>query len=91
MDMNAAMNELTAALEAMDPGILAAGIYFWIVVFAVIAMIGMVRYLLKAIGYKGEMVLEAHHQSLDAKDEDREDILKEIYRRADKMREYFLK
>ena len=46
---------------------------------------------LKAIGYKGDMVLEAHHQSLDAKDEDRENILKEIYRRADKMREYFLK
>lgn len=45
---------------------------------------------LKTIGYKGEMVLEAHHQSLDAKDEDREDILKEIYRRADKMRNYFL-
>jgi sugar phosphate isomerase/epimerase len=46
---------------------------------------------LKEIGYKGEMVLEAHHQSLDAKDEDREPILKEIYRRADKMREYFLR
>ena len=46
---------------------------------------------LKAIDYKGEMVLEAHHQSLEAKDEDRDPILREIYVRADKMREYFLK
>ena len=46
---------------------------------------------LKAIDYKGEMVLEAHHQSLDAKDEDRDPILREIFVRADKMREYFLR
>ena len=46
---------------------------------------------LKAIGYKGEMVMEAHHQSLEAKDEDRGPILREIFVRADKMREYFLK
>lgn len=43
------------------------------------------------IGYKGEMVLEAHHQSLDAKDNDRDAILSEIYSRAEKMREYFLR
>ena len=45
---------------------------------------------LHTIGYKGEMVLEAHHQSLDAADEDRDAILREIYERADKMRKYFL-
>ena len=44
---------------------------------------------LKEIGYKGEMVLEAHHQSLEAKDEDRDPILREIFARAEKMREYF--
>jgi sugar phosphate isomerase/epimerase len=46
---------------------------------------------LKEIGYKGEMVMEAHHQSLDAADCDRDPILREIYVRADKMREYFLR
>ena len=45
---------------------------------------------LHAIDYKGEFVLEAHHQSLEAKDEDRDPILKELYRRAVLMREYFL-
>lgn len=45
---------------------------------------------LHAIGYKGEFVLEAHHQSLEAKDEDREAILSEIYERAVKMRAYLL-
>jgi hypothetical protein len=45
------MNGLTAALEAMDPEILAAGIYFWIVVFAAIAIIAVARYLMTAIGY----------------------------------------
>lgn len=46
---------------------------------------------LKEIGYKGEMVLEAHHQSLEAKDEDRDAIFEELYRRGARMREYFLK
>ena len=46
---------------------------------------------LKKIGYTGEMVLEAHHQSLEAKDEDRDPILKELYRRAVLMREYYLR
>ncbi len=45
---------------------------------------------LHEIGYKGEFVLEAHHQSLEAKDEDREAILSEIYSRAEKMRAYLL-
>lgn len=45
---------------------------------------------LHTIGYKGEMVLEAHHQSLEAKDEDREAILSELLSRAKKMREYYL-
>jgi len=45
---------------------------------------------LKAIGYQGDMVMEAHEQSLQAEDKDREAILLEIYRRAEKMREYFL-
>lgn len=45
---------------------------------------------LHTIGYKGEFVLEAHHQSLDAKDEDRDTILTEIYSRAQKMRDYLL-
>ena len=45
---------------------------------------------LHTIGYKGEFVLEAHHQSLEAKDEDRDAILTEIYSRAQKMRDYLL-
>ena len=39
------------------------------------------------IGYQGDLVLEAHHQSLDAKDEERENILRELYRRAEQMRD----
>ena len=39
------------------------------------------------IGYRGELVLEAHHQSLDAKDGEREEILCELYRRAEQMRD----
>ncbi len=45
---------------------------------------------LHAIDYKDEFVLEAHHQSLEAKDEDRDAILAELLSRAEKMREYFL-
>ena len=51
MDMNVAMNELTAALEGMAPEILAGGIVFWASVFAAIVICGVVRYLLTAIGY----------------------------------------
>ena len=49
------MNEMIATLEAMDPEILADGIVFWISAFAAIlaasVMVGVVRYLLTAIGY----------------------------------------
>ena len=40
---------------------------------------------LHEIGYRGELVLEAHHQSLDAPDEQREEILSELYSRAEKL------
>ena len=53
--MNGTMEELIAALEAMDPEILAGGIAFLAVAFmaiiGAILMTGVVRYLLKAIGY----------------------------------------
>ena len=45
---------------------------------------------LRTIGYEGEFVLEAHHQSLEARDEDRDGILKEIYRRSLLMRDYLI-
>jgi len=45
---------------------------------------------LKAIGYQGDLVLEAHEQSLEAADEDRDAILTEILRRAEKMLAYYL-
>ena len=45
---------------------------------------------LHAIDYKGEFVLEAHHQSLEAKDEDRNAILSELLSRAQKMRNYLV-
>ena len=46
--------------------------------------------ILHQINYKGEFVLEAHHQSLEAKDEDREAVLSELLSRAEKMRAYLL-
>ena len=42
------------------------------------------------IGYKGDVVMEAHHQSLHAPDEEREAILAQLYERAEKMRAYLL-
>lgn len=45
---------------------------------------------LHKIDYKGEFVLEAHHQSLEAPDEKREEILCELNSRAMKMRDYLL-
>ena len=58
MDMNVAVNEMMATLEAMDPELLAGGIVFWAVVFAAvfaaIVIFGVIRYLLTAIGY-GQM------------------------------------
>ena len=45
--------------------------------------------ILREIGYKGELVLEAHHQTLDAPDEEREGILRDLLTRAEKMRAYY--
>ena len=49
--MNAAMNEMIATLEAMDPEILAGGLIVVAGIFAAIMALGVVRYLLTAIGY----------------------------------------
>ena len=43
---------------------------------------------LHEIGYKGDLVLEAHHQSIDAPDDERDKILRELLSRAEKMNEY---
>lgn len=43
---------------------------------------------LLAIGYKGEFVLEAHHQTIDAPDEERDGLLTTLLNRAKKMVEY---
>ena len=51
MDINAAMNEMIATIEAMDPEILAGGIVFLAVAFAAILILTVVRYLLTAIGH----------------------------------------
>ncbi len=44
---------------------------------------------LRKIDYQGDLVLEAHHQSLDAPDEQRDAILTDLYSRAVKMRDVF--
>ena len=44
---------------------------------------------LRAIGYGGDFVLEAHHQSIDAPDEKRDIILSELMSRAKQMVSYF--
>ena len=41
--------------------------------------------ILKQIGYPGEFVIEAHHQTLDVEDDKRDAILEELLRRAKKM------
>lgn len=41
---------------------------------------------LKAVGYAGDCVLEAHHQSLDAPDEERDEILLRLLDRAKGLR-----
>ena len=51
MEMNAAMNEMIATLEAMDPEILAGGLIVVAGIFAAIMALGVIRYLLTAIGY----------------------------------------
>ena len=44
---------------------------------------------LREIGYRGELVLEAHHQSYDAPDEEKDGILAELLDRAKKMNDYY--
>lgn len=44
---------------------------------------------LHACGYSGDLVLEAHHQSMDAPDEDRDSILADLLSRAQKMLDYY--
>lgn len=46
---------------------------------------------LKSIRYSGDFVLEAHHQSIDAPDDKRDDILSELLSRSEKMVNYFNK
>ena len=45
------INELLAAIEAMDPTVLGGAFLVTTVVMAIIAVCGLIRYLLKAIGY----------------------------------------
>ncbi len=45
--------------------------------------------ILHEIGYQGELVLEAHHQSLEAPDGERDAILTQLLRRAEKLKSYF--
>ena len=44
---------------------------------------------LRSIDYQGEFVLEAHHQSLESKDEERESVLQTLYSRSGKMLAYY--
>lgn len=44
---------------------------------------------LKAVGYCGDFVLEAHHQPLDAPDDQRDFILMELFERSKKMIAYY--
>ena len=39
-------------------------------------------HILKDVGYTGELVLEAMHQTIAAKDEDRDAILRKLYERS---------
>ncbi len=41
---------------------------------------------LKAVGYSGDCVLEAHHQSLDAPDDERDPILRRLLEKARELR-----
>lgn len=45
--------------------------------------------LLHRINYQGDLVLEAHHQSLECEDEKREEVLNELYLRSEKMLLYY--
>ena len=46
-------------------------------------------HILRDIGYQGELVLEAHHQSYAAPDEEKDGILTELLRRAERMLAYY--
>ncbi len=46
--------------------------------------------ILHKIDYKGDLVLEAHHQSIEAPDDRRDAILSELFSRSQKMRAYYL-
>lgn len=50
---------------------------------------GLFLNILKKIGYRGDLVLEAHHQSLDAPDEKRDEIISDLLRRTEKLKEYY--
>ena len=45
--------------------------------------------ILHEVGYTGELVLEAHHQSYVAPDEQKDEILAELLERAEKMNAYY--
>jgi sugar phosphate isomerase/epimerase len=45
--------------------------------------------ILHEVGYTGELVLEAHHQSYEAPDEQKDGILAELLERAKKMNAYY--
>ena len=47
-------------------------------------------HILREIGYKGDMVTEAHHQSYNAPDGEKDGINAELYERAEKMRDYYV-
>ena len=49
--VNGTMNDFIATLEAMDPEILAGGLILVAGIFAAIMALGVIRYLLTAIGY----------------------------------------
>lgn len=46
-------------------------------------------HMLKTIGYKGDFVLEAHHQSIEAADAKRDAILSELVTRSRRMVEFY--
>lgn len=46
---------------------------------------------LKAIGYAGDLVMEAHHQSIETADEQREELLGKLFERCQKMQAYMKK
>ena len=50
-NMDVMINEMIATIEALDPEILAGGILFVAGIFAAIFALGVIRYLLTAIGY----------------------------------------